>query len=88
MHAHMTHAPTFVVLSIVVAILGSWTALDLFRRVGANRDRARMWWLIAAAAAMGLSIWSMHFIAMLGWRPGPPVHYDIAMTALSLAMPT
>ena len=87
MHSHMTHAPTFVALSIIVAILGSWTALDLFRRAGANGGQMRMWWLLGAAAAMGLSIWSMHFIAMLGWAPGPPIHYDVGLTLLSLALP-
>ena len=43
-------------------------------------------WLTAAAVAMGLSIWSMHFIAMLGFDPGVPVRYDPTLTALSLLL--
>jgi len=35
---------------------------------------------------MGLSIWSMHFIAMLGFDPGSPVAYAPGLTALSLAL--
>ncbi|MBC6980177.1 MHYT domain-containing protein [Caulobacter sp. 17J80-11] len=80
------HAPVFVLLSITVAVLGAWTALDLFRRrSGAERGRARLW-LIGSAVALGLSIWSMHFIATLGWDPGTPVRYRVDLTALSLLL--
>ena len=82
----MHHNPLFFVLSVVIAVLGSWTALDLFRRVRANRGNAQAAWLFAAALAMGLSIWSMHFIAMLGFDPGVPVRYDPGLTLLSLAL--
>ena len=64
------HDPVFVLLSFVVAVLGSWTALDLFRRVRTHLGQARRVWLAIAALAMGLSIWSMHFVAMLGFDPG------------------
>ncbi len=77
----------FVVMSIVVAVLGSWTALDLFRRATANSAADRLWWLGAAAVGLGVSIWSMHFVAMLGWSPGVPVRYAPALTLLSLLLP-
>jgi PAS domain S-box-containing protein len=35
---------------------------------------------------MGLSIWSMHFIAMLGFNPGTEVRYDVTLTLLSLLL--
>ncbi|WP_395670566.1 MHYT domain-containing protein [Phenylobacterium sp.] len=80
------HHLLFVILSIVVAILGSWTALDLFRRARAHIGQARRVWLLTAGVAMGSSIWSMHFIAMLGFDPGSPVSYDPVLTLLSLAL--
>src|SRR5689334_20624788 len=80
------HHPVFVALSLVVAVFGSWTALDLFRRVRSHIGRAQQVWLGAAAAAMGVSIWSMHFIAMLGFDPGAPVSYDPGLTVLSLGL--
>jgi PAS domain S-box-containing protein len=83
---HIAHHPIFVALSILIACLGSWTALDLFRRVRAHRGVWRMAWLAASGVAMGLSIWSMHFIAMLGFDPGAEVRYDIALTVLSLVL--
>jgi PAS domain S-box-containing protein len=80
------HHPIFVVLSLLVAVFGSWTALDLFRRVRSHIGRTRQVWLGTAAAALGVSIWSMHFIAMLGFNPGAPVSYDVGLTLLSLAL--
>ena len=71
------HHPIYVIFSVLVAILGSATALALHRRVGApGNGTARHAWLAATAVAMGLSIWSMHFIAMLGYNAGVPVSYD------------
>ncbi|KQV57333.1 MULTISPECIES: MHYT domain-containing protein [unclassified Caulobacter] len=73
-------------LALAVAVFGSWTALDLASRVQAHIGRARLVWTSTAATAMGLSIWSMHFIAMLGFDPGSPVAYAPGLTVLSLAL--
>jgi NO-binding membrane sensor protein with MHYT domain/nitrogen-specific signal transduction histidine kinase len=83
-HGH--HQLSFVILSILVAMLGSWTALDLQRQVRAHGGRIRVYWLVATAFAMGLSIFSMHFIAMLGFDIGMPVRYDLWLTLASLAL--
>jgi diguanylate cyclase len=82
---HHQH-PVFMALALFVAVFGSWTALDLFRRVRSHIGRARHAWLGLAAVAMGASIWSMHFIAMLGFNPGAPVSYDPDLTVLSLVL--
>jgi PAS domain S-box-containing protein len=77
------HDVALVVLSVAIAILGSYTALDLFRHVrGKTGVKAR--WLAATAAAMGLSIWSMHFVAMLAFDVGITVGYSVRLTLLSL----
>lgn len=83
---HHDHLSIFAVLAVLVAVFGSWTALDLFRRVRSHSGSARLTWLIIAALAMGSSVWSMHFIAMLGFDPGSAVSYDLALTALSLVL--
>ena len=83
---HIAHHPIFVALSIVVACLGSWTALNLFRRVRAHNGVWRGAWLAASGIGMGLSIWSMHFIAMLGFNPGSEVRYRVGLTLLSLLL--
>lgn len=83
---HHHQAGVFVALSLVVAALGSWIALDLSRRASAHVGRGRLVWISTAAISMGLSIWSMHFIAMLSFDPGSPVTYAPGLTLLSLLL--
>ncbi len=85
-HLHSAHEPVLVGLSVVIAVLGSWTALDLFHRVRANSGSIRLWWLAGAAMATGGSIWSMHFVAMLSYDLGIPVRYEVRLTILSLLL--
>jgi NO-binding membrane sensor protein with MHYT domain len=71
-------------LSILIAIAGSYAALDLAGRVTAARDRARTSWLTGGAIAMGTGIWAMHYVAMLAFRLTVPVDYDWRVVLLSL----
>ncbi|MEU0743628.1 MHYT domain-containing protein [Streptomyces sp. NPDC006134] len=44
-------------------------------------------WLALGAASIGCGIWTMHFIAMMGFRVVETrVHYDVGVTVLSLAV--
>src|SRR3954453_5376231 len=89
MHHHAAfHDPVLVALSILIAALASYTALDLATRMRAASGRARRSWLVAAAIAMGGAIWSMHFVGMLAFiRPGIEISYDPFLTLLSLVIP-
>jgi NO-binding membrane sensor protein with MHYT domain/signal transduction histidine kinase len=88
MHSLGSYDLRLVALSIVVAALASFTALDLAGRIRAARNWSRYAWLAAAALAMGGGIWSMHFIGMLAFSmPGMMVSYDFGLTLLSLALP-
>jgi NO-binding membrane sensor protein with MHYT domain len=73
-----------VALSVVIAILGSYTALDLAGRVTVARGSLRLLWLVGGATAMGIGIWSMHYIGMLAFRLPVPVEYDWPTVLLSL----
>jgi PAS domain S-box-containing protein len=73
-----------VALSVVIAILASYAALDLAGRVTANRGRARLAWLMGGAFAMGSGIWSMHYTGMLAYRLPIPVYYHIPTVIASL----
>lgn len=85
---HHSSLSLFFVLSLAVAIMGAWTALDLFNRVRSHLGAARLRWLTIAALVLGASIWSMHFIAMLGFDPGSPVSYDVGLTLASFLLAT
>ncbi|QDH73035.1 MHYT domain-containing protein [Brevundimonas sp. M20] len=83
---HHDHHLIYPLLSGIVAVFGSWTALGLFRRARSHDGQSRAQWIGLSALAMGVSIWSMHFVAMLGFDPGAPVSYDPARTVASLAL--
>ena len=73
-----------VVLSVVIAIVASYVALDLAGRVTANRGQARFAWLMGGALAMGSGIWAMHYTGMLAFRLPIPVYYHVPTVMLSL----
>lgn len=80
------YEPLLVVLSYVISVFGSYTALQLAIAI----PQARTWSGVigavsgAAIAVGGGAIWSMHFIAMNAADLGMPVAYDAALTFASL----
>ena len=75
-----------VFISVMIAIIASYTALDLAGRVTQAQGRARQLWLAGGAIAMGVGIWSMHFVAMLAFVLPMPMSYDVGLTVLSLML--
>ena len=73
-----------VLLSVLVAILASYTALDLATRITVSRGTAGRAWLIGGACSMGTGIFSMHFVGMLAFSLPVPMGYDPAITLVSL----
>ncbi|MGY2239346.1 putative bifunctional diguanylate cyclase/phosphodiesterase [Pseudomonas gingeri] len=79
-----SYSPALVFISLCVAILASYTALDLTGRIATARGRAVYLWMAGGALAMGVGVWSMHFIGMLAFRLPIELGYDAPLTALSL----
>jgi len=77
------YSPGLVALSVVIAVLASYVALDLAGRVTAAAGRLRLAWLIGGAFAMGTGIWSMHYIGMLAFQLPVVVQYDWPTVMLS-----
>jgi two-component system, sensor histidine kinase and response regulator len=73
-----------VVLSVLIAMCASYAALELAARTAAAYGRSRFLWLAGGATAMGIGIWSMHYIGMLAFHLPVPVLYDVPTVALSL----
>jgi diguanylate cyclase len=72
-----------VFLSYLVAVTASHVTLLLAARV---RDpHATNWklWVVSGGFAMGIGIWSMHFVATLALKLPIQVAYDLSLTALS-----
>ena len=73
-----------VALSVVIAIFAAYAALDLGGRVTSAQGSARRWWLGGGAVAMGIGIWSMHYVGMLAFRLPEQVEYDWPTVLLSM----
>ena len=79
-----TYNSALVGLSVLIAMCASYVALDLAGRVTAAEGRLRRVWLAGGAGAMGLGIWSMHYIGMLVFTLPVPILYDLPTVLASL----
>jgi signal transduction histidine kinase/ActR/RegA family two-component response regulator len=75
-----------VLLSVLVAIFASYTALSLAERVRHSHVQAARW-VAGGAFAMGTGIWGMHFVGMLAFRLPIRLGYDLGLTLLSWLLP-
>ena len=74
-----------VVVSILIATLASYVALDLAQRVR-SRDRQVAWgWGIGGSVVLGTGIWAMHFVGMMAFSLPITLGYTLGMTLLSWA---
>ncbi|WP_447749566.1 putative bifunctional diguanylate cyclase/phosphodiesterase [Pseudomonas nicosulfuronedens] len=81
-----SYDPALVLISLCVAILASYTALDLAGRIATARGWPVLLWIGGGGVAMGIGVWSMHFIGMLAFSLPIPLGYDLTLTLLSLAI--
>lgn len=73
------------VLSYVMACIGAALGLRCTVRALGATGRSRRNWLLTAASAIGTGIWTMHFVAMLGFSvSGTEIRYNVPLTILSL----
>ena len=73
-----------VVLSILVALFGSFVALSHAERMRNSSGFAARAWLLSGGLTLGMAIWSMHFIGMLAFHLPVPVAYDVLLTFQSI----
>ncbi|MGH7655711.1 MAG: MHYT domain-containing protein, partial [Gemmatimonadaceae bacterium] len=86
MHMAMSHTYNvwLVCVSVAIAMLAAFAALDLAGRVNATHGRIRALWIAGGAVSMGFGIWSMHFIAMLAFTLPVEIDYSTPLVVLSL----
>ncbi|MFF5504877.1 MHYT domain-containing protein [Streptomyces roseolus] len=87
---HLDHA-TFgwltPLLSYAMACIGAALGLRCTVRALDATGRSRRNWLLTAASAIGTGIWTMHFVAMLGFGvTGTDIRFDVPLTILSLVI--
>jgi diguanylate cyclase (GGDEF)-like protein len=75
-----------VLSSLLISMFASYTALNMTGRVFEAKARAARWWLLGGSIAMGIGIWSMHFLGMLALNLPMHMAYDPVITVLSLLL--
>ncbi len=70
-------------LSVVVAVLASFTAFLMSERIQASEEH-KFRWVAMGSMALGCGVWAMHFIGMLALSLPVPVHYHVGLTLVSL----
>ncbi len=73
-----------VILSLLVAMIGSFTALTHAQRMREGEGRCSWIWLLTGGLTLGMAIWTTHFIGMLAFHLPVPVSYDLPLTLVSL----
>ena len=83
---HRGHDLRLVALAAVICLVSSYACVSLVRHAHRADGRMRLLWNAVAALAVGFGIWSTHFVAVLAFRPGFTLSYDLVVTAASLAI--
>ncbi|WP_165986424.1 MHYT domain-containing protein [Streptomyces sp. YIM 98790] len=79
------YGPLTPVLGFLMAVLGSALGLRCTVRALVTEGAARAGWLALGATAIGTGIFTMHFIAMMGFAVGAmPIGYDLPLTYAGL----
>src|SRR3954452_7094023 len=73
------------VLSYAMACIGAALGLRCTVRALGTTGRSRRNWLVTAPSAIRTGLWTMDFVAMLGFAvSGTDIRYDVPLTILSL----
>lgn len=79
--------PYLVLLAFLVAGAGSFATLSMAERLNhVEEPVAQRQWRLLGACCLAGSVWALHFISMLAFQAPIEVHYDFALTGLSLVI--
>lgn len=81
---HGNYSIALVIISVIIAIVASYTAISMNDRAQKNSFIHRNIWLALAAIAMGFGIWSMHFIGMSAFSLPVEMHFNKFLTVVSV----
>jgi signal transduction histidine kinase len=80
------HDLRLVVLAALLCLFACTTAMAMIARGRESAGRLQTFWLVMGGVVAGCGIWGLHFVAMLAYRSGLPVAYDVWRTALSVVI--
>ncbi|WP_053363774.1 PAS domain S-box protein [Bacillus sp. FJAT-27251] len=77
--------PILLLVAILLTLMSSYTALDLFT-LKKSSDKNKRLLFIGASVSMGIGIWVMNFFGFLAWNIGESVSYQISINILSILL--
>lgn len=80
------HDPVSLVAAVLVCVLGSLLTMRLFSRLRNTRGETRASWIALTSVIGGSSIWTTHFVAMMGYEADALAGYEPVATLLSLVL--
>lgn len=80
------HDPVSLIAAVCVCILGSLLTMRLFSRVRNTRGVTRASWTLLTGVIGGASIWTTHFVSMMGYQAQVLVGYEPVATLTSLVL--
>lgn len=78
-------SPFLIILSIIIGIVSTYTALILIERMADRRRSRQIIWVFSGSLVMGMGIFSMNFIGMMAFHLNSPLTYNPFLLFASLA---
>ena len=78
------HDPWLVLVAVFICCAGAFSIVQMFERARHTEGMPRLGWAFLTSVAAGATIWCTHFVAMLAFEAGAPVHLDPVLTIASL----
>ncbi|MGN0861797.1 MAG: MHYT domain-containing protein, partial [Stenotrophomonas koreensis] len=80
-----SYSLSLVVVSFLIAVLASYTALNMVARLAQAPHGEARWRLLGGTLALGLGVWSMHLLGTQAYSLPIALGYDPGLTVMSLA---
>src|ERR1700712_3360294 len=78
------HSIWHLIAATVICVFGSLLTMRLFSRVRRTQGLQSWNWLFLSGFVGGSTIWTTHFVAMLGYQSPVVIGYDPSLTLTSL----
>ncbi|OJT97037.1 MAG: bifunctional diguanylate cyclase/phosphodiesterase [Rhizobium sp. 63-7] len=78
------HDLRYIAAAVAVCVLGCMLTIRLFSRARRTTGLQRLNWLFLTGTMGGATIWTTHFLSMLGYLPEVASSYDPSVTLVSL----
>lgn len=78
-------SPFLIMLSVIIGIISSYTALVLVERMSDGRKSRKIIWGFSGSLVMGMGTFSMHFIGMMAFHLSSPLTYHSVLLFASFA---